>query len=69
MTPGFDGGQDQARYMSVQARSDETPRTSSPPRGPETAPTGVENEVPYSCFSNKEKWGIISLISLASIFS
>jgi hypothetical protein len=23
----------------------------------------------YSCFSRREKWGIISLISLASIFS
>ena len=23
----------------------------------------------YSCFSSREKWGIISLISLASIFS
>jgi hypothetical protein len=31
--------------------------------------TDKEKEVVYSCFTSGEKWGIISLISLASIFS
>jgi hypothetical protein len=31
--------------------------------------TDKEKEEVYSCFTSGEKWGIISLISLASIFS
>lgn len=31
--------------------------------------TDREKEKVYSCFTSGEKWGIISLISLASIFS
>jgi hypothetical protein len=31
--------------------------------------TDKEKEEVYSCFTSREKWGIISLISLASIFS
>jgi hypothetical protein len=36
-------------------------------RPPQT--TEKEKEEVYSCFTSREKWGIISLISLASIFS
>jgi Ca2+-binding EF-hand superfamily protein len=39
--------------------------TSSKP----TQMTDKEKEEVYSCFTSGEKWGIISLISLASIFS
>ena len=31
--------------------------------------TNKEEQEAYSCFTSREKWGIISLISLASIFS
>jgi hypothetical protein len=31
--------------------------------------TDEKREAAYSCFTRREKWGIISLISLASIFS
>jgi len=31
--------------------------------------TDKEKDEVYSCFTSGEKWGIISLISLASIFS
>ena len=34
-----------------------------------TQTTDEEKEEVYSCFTSGEKWGIISLISLASIFS
>lgn len=34
-----------------------------------TVPSALVAETPYSTFTPKEKWGIIVLISMASIFS
>lgn len=42
--------------------------TAAPRAAPEKG-SGDQKTEAYSCFSSREKWGIISLISLASIFS
>jgi hypothetical protein len=45
------------------------PVSESVPTCRDTKETDEKREAAYSCFTRREKWGIISLISLASIFS
>jgi hypothetical protein len=74
------GALDRADGQATLVTADEEDRPSSQPaaldQGSTAAPLAALEKgsrdpktEAYSCFSSREKWGIISLISLASIFS
>lgn len=74
------GALDQADGKAALVTADEQDRPLNQPATLDQASTaaplaaaekgsGDQKTEAYSCFSSREKWGIISLISLASIFS